>query len=77
MKKGTTKITLSSKDKGATHVSHESKALESVIVAMRLLKRLGGILLGSIAVSTQVGNVFICLCMILAGPAFIIEQLIR
>ena len=59
------------------HASDESWMLESVITAMRLLKKVVGILLGSLAVGAQISNVIICLCMMLVGPTVIVELLVR
>lgn len=39
---------------------------------IRLIEMLSGSLLGGLAMSVQVGNVLICVLMLLAGPAFIL-----
>lgn len=44
---------------------------------IRLLEILSGSFLGGLAVSAQVGNVLICVLMLLAGPAFILGILTR
>lgn len=40
---------------------------------VHLLERLTGLLLGGLGVSVQVGNVLVCIVMMLLGPTFIID----
>jgi hypothetical protein len=44
---------------------------------LRLLERLIGAMLGGIAVGVQVGNVLICIFLLLLGPAFVVGLFTR
>jgi hypothetical protein len=62
-------------DADVKRAKDKAGVLESVTDSVRLLKRVVGVLLGSLAVGTQVSNVLVCLFVIFMGPAFIIELL--
>lgn len=77
MGKTTVEITRLSRDVNAAQADEDARVHRFVIDALRLLKQVTGILLGSLAVSAQVGNVLICLSVMFMGPAFIIGLLCR
>lgn len=55
----------------------KSDFLDRLAHFMRVLKRTSGTLLGSIAVSTQIVNILVCVFGIFIGPAFIINLFTR
>ena len=48
-----------------------------ILWLMHLLETLTGILLSGVSVSVQLSNIFICLLILIAGPAFILGPLVR
>jgi hypothetical protein len=44
---------------------------------MHLLGHLAGGVLGAFGVGAQVGNILVCVSVLLAGPAFIVDLLTR
>jgi hypothetical protein len=49
---------------------------EPVLGLMGLVIQITGTLLGSLAVSAQIGNLLVCICLMFFGPAFIIKLLV-
>lgn len=46
-----------------------------IIKLLHLLEHLIGILLGGLGVGVQLGNVLVCIFMIVLGPAFVVRIL--
>lgn len=46
-----------------------------IIRLLHLIERLTGALLGSLCVGVQLGNVLVCIFVLLLGPAVVIELL--
>jgi hypothetical protein len=44
---------------------------------LHLLGHLAGGVLGVLGVGAQVGNIIVCVSVLLAGPAFIVDLLVR
>jgi hypothetical protein len=44
---------------------------------MHLLSHLMGAVLGSVAVGAQMVNLLVCVCLLLLGPAFIVDFFVR
>jgi hypothetical protein len=53
----------------------EVKAAPVVTQPALLLEKLTGVVLGGIAVSVQIGNVLVCVSILLLGPAFVLGLL--
>ena len=77
MEKMVMKLDGRSPEPDGSQVDKESSLPESVARFMRVLKKISGTLLGSIAVSTQIVNVLVCVFVIFVGPAFIFNLLSR
>jgi hypothetical protein len=45
--------------------------------SIRLVEKFSGSLLGGVAVSAQLGNVLVCVLILIAGPAFVLGLLPR
>jgi hypothetical protein len=55
----------------------KSDPLDHLARFMRVLERTSGTLLGSIAVSTQIVNILVCVFGIFVGPTVIVNYLAR
>lgn len=75
MKNRTTESSQNSLGTHAARARRMTGTFEAVTSFMRLLKRVTGAVLGSLAVSAQVTNTLICLSMLFVGPTFILEVL--
>lgn len=58
-------------------IAIEPATIHVVIALMRVLQKTAGSLLGASAVTLQLGNILICVFMLLAGPTVILKLLLR
>ena len=71
---GTALPLLSEQEQGLTETGEAASLVTKPVL---LLERLTGAVLGGAATTALVGNVLVCIAMLLLGPAFIIEMLVK